>query len=366
MSVALVHDPPERGHGGVEVYLDLLEQGLAAANHPVLRLTSAQLGERGVEGLEVIHAHHVSDQSQLARFAELDEVAVMQSIHDLRLGCPGANRLLRDGRRCVRTASRGCWRQATMGACAGVPRVPWRAYAQVSRWADWRAAVRRLPTFVVASSFMRDLMARSELPLGQIHIHPYPVRVPSRALRAASEVQELLFAGRLTDPDKGVRLFVDVLAELPPNVRARVAGDGPALPWLRRRLQQLGLADRVELEGWVAPERMSELMELAALVVLPSCWPEPSGIVGLEAMAHGRPVVATDVGGIAEWLRDGEGGLLRAAGNARALAGAVADLLAEPELRDRMGRAGRARVVDRHGLEAHVQALTQLYAQVAA
>ena len=82
------------GQGGVEVYLELLEQGLLEAGHTVHRLSSAQLIERGPRELDVIHAHHVERAEALY---EVGRAVVVQSVHDLRLVCPGSNRLLRDG-----------------------------------------------------------------------------------------------------------------------------------------------------------------------------------------------------------------------------------------------------------------------------
>ena len=93
------------------------------------------------------------------------------------------------------------------------------------------------------------------------------------------------------------------------------------------------------------------------MVAIPSLWPEPFGLVGIETLAQGRPVIASATGGIGDWLEDGVGGLLVTPGDARALAAALDELLADPERQRAMGAAGRARVASRFTAAHHVAAL---------
>jgi glycosyltransferase involved in cell wall biosynthesis len=79
------------------------------------------------------------------------------------------------------------------------------------------------------------------------------------------------------------------------------------------------------------------------VAVVPSLWPEPFGLVALEAMAAGKPVVASAVGGLADLVVDGATGILVPPGDVEALRGAIARLLGDPLLREKMGQAGRAR-----------------------
>jgi len=102
------------------------------------------------------------------------------------------------------------------------------------------------------------------------------------------------------------------------------------------------------------------------VVVVPSRWPEPFGIVGIEAMAHGRPVVAFGVGGIPEWLTDGVGGFVVPPADVATMAGRIVSVLANPAEAEAMALRGRARVLRDFSEEAHLAKLVPLYERAVA
>jgi glycosyltransferase involved in cell wall biosynthesis len=133
----------------------------------------------------------------------------------------------------------------------------------------------------------------------------------------------VLFVGRLSE-EKGIEELLEATAGLP----RVVVGDGP----LRERVP--------DAEGFVAPSALGEYYERASVVACPSRR-EGYGVVAREAMAHGRPVVATAVGGLADAVEDGVTGLLVPPRDARALREAIVRLLEDAELRARLGAAAR-------------------------
>jgi glycosyltransferase involved in cell wall biosynthesis len=99
----------------------------------------------------------------------------------------------------------------------------------------------------------------------------------------------------------------------------------------------------------------------ASVVVVPSLWPEPFGLVGIEALAAGRPAVGSSTGGIGDWLEHGVSGLCVAPGDAPALARALNELLADPDRQRVMGIAGREAVAQRFSPDRHLAALLEGY-----
>ncbi len=119
----------------------------------------------------------------------------------------------------------------------------------------------------------------------------------------------VLFLGRIT-PQKGLGYLIRAMAKIETRCRLVVASDGYELPRMRALTAKLRLEDRVSFLGAVDYAAVVDLYTRARVIAVPSVWPEPFGLVGPEAMSYGVPVVAFRVGGIPEWLRDGETGFL--------------------------------------------------------
>jgi glycosyltransferase involved in cell wall biosynthesis len=156
---------------------------------------------------------------------------------------------------------------------------------------------------------------------------PNGVEIPEQ-IGAEADPAEVLYVGRLSE-EKGIRELVDAARGL----NLVVAGDGPLRPLVPEAL------------GFVPPSEAQRLLARAAVVVLPS-HREGLPMVLLEALAHGRAVVATPVGGIPSLVEDGVSGLLIPSGDPGALRGSIDRLLADKDLRRRLGEAGRARVTE--------------------
>jgi glycosyltransferase involved in cell wall biosynthesis len=231
-----------------------------------------------------------------------------------------------------------------------VARATGKPYALTIHGTDAELA-RRAPTlFGPAVTAARAVLCVSEsltetarrLGAREVRVVPVGVTVPDTTVEP-DEPPHVLYAGRLSE-EKGVVELVEAARGLP----LVVAGDGP-------------LRDRVPAAlGFVPPAEFHALLDRAAVVVCPSRR-EGYGVVGREAMAHARPVVATAVGGLAEAVVDGETGLLVPPGDTAALRGALERLLGDPELRARLGAAGRERARELYSRDVAARATLAAY-----
>jgi glycosyltransferase involved in cell wall biosynthesis len=166
---------------------------------------------------------------------------------------------------------------------------------------------------------------------------------------------------------KGVLVLLEaferVATELP-HGRLRIAGDGPNGDDVRRAVAASPHRDRIELLGRLDRRASVEAMQASDVYCLPS-FSEPFGISALEAMACGRPVVGTNVGGLGHLIRP-EGGRAVPAGDAAALAGALAELLRDPDLRRDMGSFNRALVESHYSWDAVIDELESVYDELSA
>jgi glycosyltransferase involved in cell wall biosynthesis len=203
-----------------------------------------------------------------------------------------------------------------------------------------RAVLRRACAVVCASS---ELAERAEaLGARDVQMIPSGVELPAE-VGAEADPPEVLYAGRLSR-EKGILELVAAARDL----KLVVAGDGP-------------LRDRVpDALGFVSHNELERLYARAAIVACPS-HREGFGVVCAEAMAHGRVVVATPVGGHRDLVVDGETGLLVPPGDVSALRAALERLLAAPELRRRLGAAARERVRERLSWDAVTEATVRVY-----
>jgi glycosyltransferase involved in cell wall biosynthesis len=168
--------------------------------------------------------------------------------------------------------------------------------------------------------------------------------------------------------NKGYDVFIEALGRLGAGVQGTMVGDFD--DQTRARVMAIarssGCADRIELRPWARREEITEAFAAASVFVFPSIWPETLGIVGLEALATGVPVVASDVGGVREWLRDGENGYLVPPKDSVAIAERVRLLLDSPERNRAFGEAGLALMREKFAVSVHTDQLEAIYSSALA
>ena len=223
--------------------------------------------------------------------------------------------------------------------------------------------LRRYAHVVVASRYMQEEYMRHGLSQDQVVAAPlFPTTTNGDSARPRPVEPTVLFAGRMTGL-KGPGVLVKAVASagriLGRPLRLLMAGDGPDRARLIEETQALGVP--ASFPGWVTGEALTALFRDATVLAVPSMWPEPFGLVGLEAALHGVPAVAFDSGGITEWLHDGVSGrLVRQRGDADALAGALASVLGDADAL-RTLEVGAIEVASRMTREKHLERLEDTF-----
>jgi glycosyltransferase involved in cell wall biosynthesis len=363
--------------GGVTIHVRRSAAALERAGHDVLMVAGALAGlSRGVEHEEllagqlskpgrarlarairaadadVVHFHNVDDPVLVQTLASV--TATVVSAHGWS-GCGPNTRFYGAVHECPRAHGPGCVRTMLLRNCKHTrdPRSTWPFYrAAASRLSALRGADAAVAYSTEVAAHLRHNAVERVWPV------PLPVAVPAAPPEPPAGPPLVAFAGRIV-PVKGLDVLLRSMRWFAGDLE--VVGDGWARPSIARLVDELGLHARVRLRGWVGDDAVADLLRRAHVVAFPSVWPEPFGMVGPQAMAHGRPVVASGTGGVRDWLEHERTGLAVEPRDPEALGRAIARILSDPALGWRMGQAGRERVIGRFDGGAHVAALLDVY-----
>lgn len=232
-----------------------------------------------------------------------------------------------------------------------------------------RSALRRASGVLAVSKHTAEAVEREQgvarekikiLPLAIDPSYDGAASPPELSLPTGSRI--LLTVARLSaaEPGKGIDTVIRAMPRLTaafPELRYVVVGDGDARPSLEKLAEECGVSDRVVFAGLRKVGSLRAFYEAADIFVMPS-QQEGFGIVFLEAMAAGKPAVAANCGGAPEVVADGQTGFLVEYGDVEGLTARLGQLLADDELRGRMGESARRIVESRHRFEHFRECLT--------
>lgn len=232
-----------------------------------------------------------------------------------------------------------------------------------------RLVIARSEKFTVVSQAMRDY-AQALAQRDDIEVIPMGVDLTQRFIPSqdtARSTTDILFVGRLVEK-KGVRYLIEAMPRIlagHPSMRLSIAGDGPDRQQLQKLAQELGVASAVNFLGAVDQASLREKYRSATLFVAPSVVAkggdqEGLGLVFVEALGCACPVIASDLPAVKDVIIDGETGLTCRQNDSVDLADKIDYLLERPELRHRLGEAGRRHVTARFDWETIAQRYANL------
>ena len=266
---------------------------------------------------------------------------------------------------CHRTCGPACLALYVPRRCGQLsPGALVRGYA----WArNQRSLFARYAAVVVASRYMGEEVSNHGVARDRISVLPLFSTLTNAVGNVDGEADTLLFAGRMTTL-KGGHVLIAAASRaaraLGRPVRLIMAGDGPQREEWRRLAASAGVP--LEMPGWVSFADRARVYSRAVAVVVPSLWPEPFGLIGLDAATLGRPAIAFNVGGIGEWLtNDCNGRLVDPSTGERGLADAIVAMLTHTDVRARMADEAMATAA-RMTIASHVESLERVLHEAAA
>lgn len=310
---------------------------------------------------DVVHLHniHYHLSGAVIAGARARRVPVVWTLHDLNLFCPNVSGS-REGRPCLECHV-GRYHRCVAFDCRGSLAASAAAAAEaylmrgLGLWGD-------VARFIAPSLFTRLLLELHGVEAARVALVEPGLDLDTFA-GAPRGGGGFLYAGRLA-PEKGVDVLVRAVGRLP-GARLAIAGDGPRRPDLERLAWNVA-PGRVRFLGRLSRPEVARAMAEADAVVLPSVCLEVAPFSLLEAAAAARPVVASQVGGVPEWVEDGGTGLLAPPGESEPLAAALAEIDERPARAREMGQEARARARRRFDPGLHCDKLERVYADALA
>lgn len=281
-------------------------------------------------------------------------------VHGFKLICPDGRKMLKaKGMICPFPLGYRCQSRAYSSRC--MPRNPFVGLPQIRRSRKMTRLHKKRSRMIVASEFMKSILLYNgfeEQRIEYIPLFTYPHEPEVSVLSAGEPI--ILGLGRIV-AEKGMDYLIRAFTKISHRAKLIVLGEGPALESLKHLAQELELSDRVSFPGWLPHDKLAAFYRQCAVVVVPSTAPESFGLVGIEAMSFGKPVVAFDVGGISEWLQHGETGFLLPPRDEDSLREKMSLLIERPDLVEQMGRKARKAALEKFSPERHLARLLSVF-----
>jgi L-malate glycosyltransferase len=232
----------------------------------------------------------------------------------------------------------------------------------LKRW-GLRKILRSADHVTATSEFLKaQTLAVAPGLASKVTVIPFGVEMPSAcSSRQSAEIRLIFMKAHQKKYGPDILLkALHLLSDKGKNIMLTMAGAGELTDKLKSMVQEYNLKNRVKFVGYIDNTRVPSFLADHDIMVMPSL-AESFGVAALEAAASGLPVIASNVGGIPEVVKDGETGILVKPGDPGGLAEAIMKLASDVELRKRMGEAGREMVGRKYRWQASVDQMVQLY-----
>ena len=305
----------------------------------------------------IAHLHNIYHQLTPSIIPALKNagIKVILTLHDYKLICPSYSMINNNCLVCNKCEGKNFW-HATTNKCQNGSLFKSLLLSAEGYWHNWAKSYDEVDMFLAPSQFMADLVGKYRVNAEKISVLHNGIDVNRYDYSGEDEGYAVYF-GRLSK-EKGIETLLRVCNSLSSRFPLKIIGTGPLMEELKEKYHG------VVFTGYKAGAGLRNLVRKASFVVVPSEWYENCSMSVLEAMAYGKPIIGSRIGGIPEQVEDGKTGFLFEMGNVEELA-AKMDLLAKSaELRKRMGKAAREKLEKEYSLDAHCKKLMEVYGRL--
>lgn len=320
------------------------------------------------ENADVIHLHNTQYfiSPFIIRYL-LKMKPLVKTIHDTRLFCPSfSNKIVPSiDEICNYPMGLQCFKNGCYPFSPDRNSFLWNLHKFLLITYDARIT-RKIDKLLVSSSYMYDELLRNGFSKENIVVIPlYVDKTTAQEIEVKEDIKKtVLYVGKLNS-NKGIMQFIESLSLLKTREWfAEIIGEGEMEEGAKVFVKELGLNDRVRFFGLLSKKELNQHFANCDIVVIPSMIPESFGLVGIEAMAFGKPVVSFDVGGTREWLIKEETGYLVRRGDVEGLALSINKLLENKTIARQMGKRGMERVNEKYRKGVHMDRLIKVYEKV--
>jgi len=336
------------------------QNALKVISRAIVNTRAAELMEQLIEDVrpDVIHLNNIHHQLTPAILSAPQKyrIPVVWTLHDYILNCPD-NTFLRQGKICTKCAD-GNNIHAVIHRCKKGSLGASLIAALESTYFCPRKLAQAVKMFISPSKFLGNILIKHRLAANQVI--SIPNFLPIMEISSTGE-DYFLYFGRLSE-EKGVDLLIKAFAAIGGG-KLVIAGDGPERTRLESLAEHYSSAE-IKFIGHQSPAKINELLAGCLASIVPSIWWENFPYSVMEAMALGKPVIASRTGGIPEQVEHGRTGLIFTPGRIDELAECMKKVMHDRNTAREMGQQGRLKVITEYNAETHYKNILNIYQEV--
>ncbi len=305
---------------------------------------------------DVAHLHNIYHQitPSIINLLIKAGVKVVLTLHDYKVICP-TYAMINNDAICSKCEGKAFW-HATANKCQERSLFKSSLLSVEGYWHKWAKSYDQVDMFLAPSQFMADIVGKYRVPPDKIRVLHNGIDLNQYDYSGEDDGYAVYF-GRLSK-EKGIETLLRAHQDFSSKFPLKIIGTGPLMDNLKERYAG------VEFTGYKTGGELRELVWRASFVVIPSEWYENCSMSVLAAMAYGKPIIGSRIGGIPEQIEDGKTGFLFEMGNVEELAEKMTLLAENEHLRKEMGRAARKKLEEEYSLDTHCTKLVKIYEEL--